>query len=206
MVEMIHWLGHASLLIMVGEKRVYVDPWKLREAQPASLVLVTHEHFDHCSPEDIEKVAGPETPIVGPEGALKKIKVGQRLILKPGEKHDFSWLLVEARPAYNLKKDFHPKNRGDLGYLLRWQDKSLYVAGDTDCLPEMEKLNPDIAVLPVGGTYTMDAAEAARAVSIMKPKVAIPYHYGDIVGTGQSAAEFQRLVKGVEVKILPVER
>ncbi|MCM8769079.1 MAG: MBL fold metallo-hydrolase [Candidatus Omnitrophica bacterium] len=202
MIENIRWLGHASLLLMVGEKQVYVDPWKLKNPRPASLVLITHEHFDHCSGEDVEKIATGETPVIGPESALKKIKVGHLIPLKPREKYDFGWLLVEGIPAYNLKKEFHPQSRGDLGYLLIWSGKSIYIAGDTDFIPEMKDIHPEIAIVPVGGTYTMDAAEAAEAVKAMVPKIAIPIHFGDIVGSRRSAEEFQRLVKEAEVRII----
>ncbi len=201
MVE-IYWLGHASVLIEAGKRKIFVDPWKLSLVSPADLVLVTHEHYDHCSDQDISKIAGSQTPVLGPSSAVKKITKGQKVVLKPGEDYKLDWVTIEGTPAYNLDKPFHPEERQGLGFLIKLPENSIYVAGDTDLIPEMKQIHPDIALVPVGGTYTMDASQAAEAVSLLKPKIAIPIHFGDIVGSRKQAEEFQRLVKEVRVEIL----
>jgi len=198
----IKWLGHATIMIEKQGKRIYADPWKIKNPLAADLVLVTHSHYDHCSPEDISGLLGRETTVAGPPDALEKIEGGIKKPLLPGEVLEMEWVKVEGVRSYNKTKPFHPRENNWLGFLLRFQDTSIYIAGDTDLIPEMETVKADTVILPVGGTYTMDAKQAAAAVNLIAPKVAIPIHFGDIVGSGKDAENFASLVKKGEVKIL----
>ena len=205
MLKGIHWLGHASFRIEDGVV-IYIDPWKIKRAVPADLIMVTHGHFDHFSPEDIEKIATPKTVIVCPATCMGRLSgdvrpAAQGDVLHVGE------VLVKAVPSYNTNKTNHPKDAGNLGYLIQVGGRIIYHAGDTDLIPEMSEIRCDVALLPVGGTYTMDADEAARAVERINPKVAIPIHYGDIVGSQRDAERFkQRAPKRVQVAVLKAER
>lgn len=203
MIENIKWLGHSSVLIEKEGRRIYVDPWKLKKCEKADLILITHPHYDHCSPEDIEKIRDENTIIVAPAEAAEKIK-GNKKIINPNEEIDLNWVKIKGTPSYNIAKNFHPKSENWLGYIIKFPDLSIYIAGDTDFIPEMKGLEVDIAILPVGGTYTMDAEEAAEAVNSMNVKIAIPIHYGDIVGSRSDAEKFASLVKNARVEILPV--
>ncbi|MCD6408566.1 MBL fold metallo-hydrolase [bacterium] len=202
MVENIKWLGHASLLIEKEGKVIYVDPWKIKEEKKADLILITHPHYDHCSNEDVKKILKEETVIVAPSDALKEVDGKNKKAIRPGEGIDFEWVKIEGVAAYNLNKSFHPKANNWVGFIIRFPESSIYIAGDTDFVPEMKQVKANIVILPVGGTYTMDAEEAARAVNTIKPEIAIPIHYGDIVGSQKDAEKFASLVKEAEVKIL----
>jgi len=203
MIENIKWLGHASILIEKDGKVIYVDPWKLKNGKEADLILITHSHYDHFSIEDINKIMGKETVLIGPKDVVSKM--GKGISLLPGEKKQLDWVEIEGVFAYNIGKSFHPKESNNLGFLIKFPDASIYIGGDTDFIPEMENLKADIVILPVGGTYTMDAEEAAKAVNTIKPKFAIPIHYGDIVGSESDALKFKSLVKESEVVILKPE-
>ncbi len=202
MAEGIFWLGHDSFRLE-GEKTVYVDPWKLAPgADKADVILVTHEHRDHLSKDDIAKISQANTVVVGPPSVTKQL-TGKTITVQPGEKLTVEGLAVETVPAYNLDKKFHPKSAGHVGYIITLNGKRIYHAGDTDLTPEMSAVKTDIALLPVSGTYVMTGAEAAEAANALKPALAIPMHYGDpdVVGTIQDAQEFKRLAK-VPVEIL----
>ncbi len=199
-MEDIKWLGHASFKIG-GEKIVYIDPWKLEgRNERADVILITHDHYDHCSLADIEKIKGRETTVVAPPDAARKITGDVRQV-KPGDELTVKGIRIEAYPAYNLGKKFHPRANGWVGYVIEINGKRIYHAGDTDHIPEMEGIKADIALLPVGGTYTMTAKEAAEAANRMSPKLAVPMHYGSIVGSIKDAEEFKSLCK-VPVEIL----
>lgn len=202
MTENIIWLGHASFKL-INEKVVYIDPWKIKEKERglADLILITHEHYDHCSPEDIAKLRKTDTQVVAPKDCVSKIP-GQTTAIKPGESLTIKGITLEAVPAYNLKKPYHPKSNGWVGYIITIGKEIIYHAGDTDLIPEMERIKADIALLPCGGTYTMDAEEAACAANKIKPKLAIPMHYGSIVGTEKDVQRFKENVRGVEVQVL----
>jgi len=199
MQNTIEWIGHATVLIS-GEKRIMVDPWKLKEAAPVDLVLVTHDHFDHCSPDDIARVRGPETEVVGPADVAARLGEGVKPI-RPGETLRAAGVAVEAVPAYNLDKEFHPRANGWVGYVIDMGGERIYVAGDSDHTPEMDAVRADVVLLPVGGTYTMTAAEAAEAANAIHPQLAIPIHFGDIVGSEADAVRFETLCS-VPVRIL----
>ncbi len=204
MLAPIHWLGHASVKI-TGEKVIFIDPWQLKESEPADLILITHSHHDHCSPEDVRKIQKKGTVIVATSDCKSKLS-GDVRIMAPGDHLDVGGLQVEAVPAYNIGKSFHPKANGWVGYIVTVNGTRIYHAGDTDQIPEMDTFKTDVALLPVGGKYTMTAQEAAEAAIAIGPKVAIPIHYARIIGSEDDAKRFQYLCKGkVEVVILKEE-
>lgn len=203
MIEDIKWLGHSSLLISKLEKYIYVDPWKLIKDTPkADLILVTHPHYDHFSPDDILKISKNETVLIGPRDTVKKIKIGEKREILPGEEVDIGWVKIKGVPSYNINKNFHPKSNHWLGFIIEIAGEKIYIAGDTDFIPEMKDLTADIAIVPVGGTYTMNAEEAANAINSIKPKIAIPIHYGEIVGSERDAKLFSSFVLNAKVEIL----
>lgn len=196
------WLGHDSMKIKGDGKVIYIDPWKLKDAEPADVVLITHEHYDHCSPADVKKVSKADTTIVATADSAAKLK-GDVMVVKPGDAVEIDGVKVEITPAYNTNKSFHPKSSRWIGFVVTIGGKSIYHAGDTDHISEMDNLKVDVAMVPISGTYVMTAEEAAEAVNRMKPKIAVPMHYGDIVGTKADAERFKKLVlKGIEVRIL----
>lgn len=202
MAEGIFWLGHDSFRLK-GEKVVYIDPWKISaEAEKADVILVTHEHYDHFSAEDIAKLSKAGTAIVAPQSVAAKSDLNITVV-KPGDQITANGVTIEVVPAYNPNKRFHPHAAGHVGYIVTLNGKRIYHAGDTDEIPEMAQIKCDIALLPVSGTYVMNAAEAASAANRLKPTLAIPMHYGDadVVGTRKDAEEFKRLAN-VPVEIL----
>ena len=195
--------GHASIrLITDGGKVIYVDPFAGEGYdKQADMVLITHEHYDHFSPEDILKIVKPETMFVLPETMKDKasaagIPDSSILAVRPYGSYELSGLSFETVPAYNIGKPYHPKENRWVGYVVNAGIKRVYVCGDTDDLPENRKVSCDILIVPVGGTYTMDAAEAAAFANALKPEIAIPSHYGDIVGAPFDGLDFSRRLKG----------
>ncbi len=210
MIENIVVFGHNSVGIKSELGMIYVDPFKMKESPlDASFILITHEHYDHFSPEDIEKVAGKDTTLIVPESMKGKAQEASGLVkkivtVKPGEDCEVEGLCFETVPAYNVDKKFHPKSNEWVGYILKVGGKRIYVAGDTDATPEAKAVQCDVAIVPVGGTYTMDIRQAAELVNEIKPAVAIPVHYGCIVGEASDGEAFAKLVKDpvkVELKI-----
>jgi len=201
----IHWLGHDSFRID-GTHVIYLDPWKLPIGSPeADLILVSHDHFDHCSTEDVESVRGDDTLLIASPSSVPNLKLPVR-IMHPGEKLKHRGVTIEALPAYNIGKTFHPKGADHLGFILTIDGERVYFAGDTDIIPEMTGLTCDVALLPVSGTYVMTAEEAAEAVGVIKTRVAIPMHYGaGVVGTIEDALNFKEL-SDVPVVILDREQ
>lgn len=201
------WLGHASFRWSRAGKTVYLDPWKLSsEPRDADLVLIGHPHFDHLDPAEIAKVSGPKTEVVTVAECAAKLKEagfsGTVRVVKPGDRLEVKGILVEAVPAYNTDKDFHLKEKGWAGFLVELDGVRLYHAGDTDFIPEMKDLKTDVALLPVSGIYVMTAEQAAEAAKAINPKVAVPMHYGSIVGTAADAERFRELCGSVIVEIL----
>jgi L-ascorbate metabolism protein UlaG (beta-lactamase superfamily) len=195
------WLGHDCFRID-GDKIVYFDPYQISPGTKADLILVTHEHFDHCSPGDIAKIQKPETVIVTEKDSAKKLE-GNVKIVRPGQTIDVDEIKIEAVSAYNTDKTFHPKENGWLGFIVEMEGVRIYHAGDTDFIPEMNQFEVDIALLPVSGTYVMTAVEAIEAALAIRPKLAIPMHYGAIVGGDQDAKDFKIALEGkVEVLVL----
>lgn len=204
------WYAQSAFRIEAEGLRIYIDPYRLPESQPAAdVLLVSHDHGDHLSPEDIAKVRTPATAVFASPPAAEKLDPPVT-ILAPGQSILHGPLTVRAVPAYNVSKfrspgvPFHPKERQHVGFVLELGGTRLYFAGDTDVIPEMAELGSiDIAFLPVSGTYVMTAEEAAEAVRVIRPRVVIPMHYGAVVGSVEDAQALARLVpEGVEVRIL----
>ena len=197
----LQWLGHAGFNICHEDTVIYVDPWKLKDSpHDASFVLVSHSHYDHYSTEDIARVSGAETKLVASADVVAKEKAGQAIT--PGQTIELGSVRVSGVAAYNPSKQFHPKSNNWVGFVIEVGSKRIYYAGDTDLTEEMKALeNIDVALLPVGGTYTMNPTEAAEATSHIMPKLAIPYHWGDIVGEQSDAEQFAKSAK-CETKIL----
>jgi L-ascorbate metabolism protein UlaG (beta-lactamase superfamily) len=200
MLQSIRWLGHAGFLLM-GKRLAYVDPYKLEYPEVGDVILLTHDHYDHCSTDDIKWLRKGETVIVAPASCASRFKGDVRTV-KAGDTVTHKGLKIEAVPAYNIDKNFHPKEAGGVGYIVTTVEGiRVYHAGDTDLIPEMQQIHADVALLPVGGKYTMDAAQAALAANLIKPRLAIPMHWGTIVGSRQDAEKFRELCQ-VEVRIL----
>ncbi len=193
----ITWLGHASVMIGDGSSTIYIDPWKVKGGLPkGDLILITHEHYDHYSQGDIELLSGSDTKVLAPERmplVTDVISAGQSLSMKG--------ITVKAVPAYNIGKQFHPKAKGWVGYIVTIEGRKIYHTGDSDLIPEMKDLDVDAALIPVGGTYTMDEEEAAEAARAMRARAVIPIHFGDIVGTRENAERFSRIA-GTDTHIL----
>ncbi len=204
MISDIHWLGHDTFKI-VGEKVVYTDPFKLKKSDKADVILITHEHYDHCSPDDVRKIQTPQTVVVAPADCCAKLSGNLRAV-KAGDRIDADGIEVEVVPSYNANKKFHTKDRGWVGYIFKVRGQRIYLAGDTDLIPEMSAIRADVALLPVSGTYVMTAEEAVRAALEIRPGIAVPMHYGSIVGTKDDARRFAEGLKGkVEVVLLEEE-
>jgi len=188
----IKWISHASFRLFSQEGVVYIDPWKLSDApHDADVVFVSHSHHDHMSQEDIEKVSKDGTEIVGPGETIANLPSASAI--DPGQKTTIKGITIEAVPAYNIDKAYHPKANRWCGAVVVIDGKRIYYAGDTDLIPEMSELGDvDVALLPVGGTYTLDALTAAKACEQIGCKAAIPYHWGDIVGSRKDADKFEQ--------------
>jgi len=210
----ITWLGHDGFKLN-KDKVVYVDPYKLgAKPEPADLVFVTHEHFDHLSVDDLKKVVTPATTVVtiaACQSAAKELKPKAVRVVSPGDHLIVDGVNVEVLPAYNTNKfrspgnPFHPKSDGKVGFILTIGGVRIYHAGDTDEIPEMASAKGvDVALLPVSGTYVMTAQEAIKACNALQPKLAIPMHYGAIVGSEADAETFRKAVK-CRVEILQPE-
>lgn len=214
----IKWLGHAGFLIK-NSKVIYIDPYNIKgDHEKADLILITHSHYDHCSFADIKKIVQEGTRIIVPADCQSKVArfdVPIKIeIAEPSKSFSFRDLKIDVLPAYNIDKPFHPKEEMWMGYLIKMNNVLVYHAGDTDKIPEMQKLtgykqknNNFVALLPVGGRFTMSAEEAAEAAKLIQPSVAVPMHYGDIVGTDDDAKEFCELCNefGVKCEILKKE-
>jgi L-ascorbate metabolism protein UlaG (beta-lactamase superfamily) len=193
----ITWLGHASVKISDSSCILYIDPWKTDAHLPgADFILVTHDHQDHYSSQDVEALSKDSTRVVAPMPTPLVTD-----LIGPGETLHLGGITVAAVPAYNIKKKFHPRENGWVGYVIEVSGKKIYYAGDTDSIPEMGQIDVDAALIPVGGTYTMDALEAAQAADAMNAGVIIPTHFGDIVGSREDAESFARNTKK-EIRIL----
>jgi L-ascorbate metabolism protein UlaG (beta-lactamase superfamily) len=194
-----------------GSRVVYTDPFKVTGRDEANIVLLSHDHFDHLSLPDLNKVIFPGTTIVASplcKEGLKGLKVKETRFLDPGGKFSAGKVEIETVPAYNVNKfrepgvAFHPQGGKGLGFILTMDGTRVYYAGDTDFIPEMKDIQCDVALLPVSGTYVMTAEEAAEAAAAINPKIAVPMHYSAIVGTDDDAKRFKSLVKNCQVEII----
>ena len=210
MVDNIKVFTHSSIRVQSRDKAIYADPFEMKQApHDADIILITHDHYDHFSPNDISKVAKPETVLVVPEKMAKKAGDAKSLVSRietvpQGASIDVDGLKIETVPAYNTLKPFHMKSAGWVGYIFEADGKRVYIAGDTDATKEAKAVKCDIALVPIGGHYTMDYKDAAAVVNAIKPEVAIPTHYGSIVGSPEDGNKFTELVDDsikVEIKI-----
>ena len=216
------WTGHAGFKISYESKKIYIDPYKLsKEHENVSdavssvldcvienfdIVLVTHNHFDHLSIEDLKNIVNETTVIVSAQECLSQLKslsVKESIGIDPRNSVKVSDLKIEAVHAYNVDKEFHPKNDKKIGFIVEFGNDRLYHIGDSDIIPEMKDTNSNIALVPVSGTYVMTAEEASKAINeLINPKIAIPMHYGTIVGNKEDAIRFSELVTVCKTEIL----
>jgi L-ascorbate metabolism protein UlaG (beta-lactamase superfamily) len=209
-----YWLGHDGYRIESGGKTIYIDPYKIsdkhHDKHDADVVLISHDHFDHLSLDDLKHIVSKKTSIVAAKECMNNLTdlgVSELKGVSPGNKISVQGIDVEAVAAYNTNKKFHPKADGKVGFVFAVNGVRVYHAGDTDDVPEMADLVPNVAMVPVSGTYVMTAEEAAKAVNnrIRPEDLAIPMHYGTIVGTEQDARKFKELVRACTVQILDRE-
>jgi len=211
MVNNIHWLGQAAVKIAAAGKVIYIDPYQIKKEDQADIILITHGHADHLSPADIKKIITKNSIIIAADdcmGKLEDLDVRETKSIKPGESLSLGDINISAVPAYNVvKTNFHPKSKNWVGYVLTIEGTKIYHAGDTERIPEMKDIECDIAMLPLGQTYTMNSVkEAADAAIDVKAKVAIPIHYGLYEGNKDDAIEFKKLLEGkIDVIIKPEE-
>lgn len=205
MAKEITWLGQAGFKIRVKDLLIYIDPYNILKQPPADIILITHQHYDHCSAEDIKKIRSKNTVVVAPGDCASAL--GDIIEASPGKKLEIKGVKIKAVAAYNLNKQFHQKSKGWVGYIIDTAAGKIYHAGDTDQIPEMDDIEADIVLLPVGGTYTMDAKEAHRSALKIRPRLAIPMHYGEVAGSRRDAEEFKALCEknGIEAEILDKE-
>ena len=208
MLESIEVLCHSCIKFNKGEV-IYFDPFKIeKNYNDADVIFITHDHYDHYSEEDIDKVIKEETIIVAPEDLLTKLlKKGferdNMVLVTPNQKYTVKGIEFQTIPAYNVNKQFHPKANEWVGYVLKIEGVTYYIAGDTDITEENKKVKCDVAFVPVGGTFTMDYKEAAELINEIKPKIAVPTHYGSIVGEKSDGISFSKLVSPeIKVEIL----
>jgi L-ascorbate metabolism protein UlaG (beta-lactamase superfamily) len=200
MIERIEWLGHASFRI-TGDPVIYLDPWRImRGSIPADIILITHDHYDHCSPPDVDKLRKEETIVVS--NASSATYLGNAVILRPWQTMNVGRVSIKAVPAYN---SHHPLEFGGLGFVISMDYYDIYYAGDTDLIPEMDRISPDIAILPIGGRQTMNTAMAIEAVRKMRPRWVIPSHWGTASegGTLVDAKTFSTGVEGLTQVVMP---
>jgi len=197
--------GTQSTVLVTNGKVLWIDPFQVTDGDPkADVLLITHAHGDHLSDADMKKVVKPETIVAGPPDCIAKAPVddSKKISMGPGDKQTIEGIDVEAVHAYNTDKPFHPKSNNWVGFIVTVGGRRIYHAGDTDRIPEMKNFRTDVAFLPIGGTYTMTAEEAAAAANEdIKPKLAVPFHYGAVVGTDADAERFKELCSG-DVRIL----
>ena len=207
MIENVEVLCHSSIKMKNKNIIIYIDPFKIdKNYNDADIIFITHDHYDHYSEDDIDKVRKFNSIFVIPDDLLPKLLekgINQENIftLDSGDTEIIDGIKVEAVPAYNTNKTFHPKENGWVGYIITLDDIRYYIAGDTDITEENRKVKCDVAFVPVGGTYTMDFKEAAQLINEIQPKIAVPIHYGSVVGTKQDATDFIKLlhpsIKGI---------
>ncbi len=213
MLEGVTWFRQSAFRFTDGDRRVYIDPWGTDDdAPPADLILITHAHFDHVQPEEIARLSAAGAKIVAPHDVAAGLS-GDVVPVAPGESHEIAGVRFTTVPAYNTapeRLEMHPKANRWVGYVLELPGGTYYHAGDTDHISELDSVKTDVAFLPIGGTYTMDAAEAAGLARSIGPQVAVPMHFGFVVGSPSDGERFRELASPVPVQILtptnPFER
>ena len=208
LLDAVEWLGHSGFRIRAGKANVYIDPYRVTDGPKADLILITHAHYDHFSPQDVERLRKRDTAVVAPAAVAERLS-GDVTAVRPGDVVEpLPGLDVRAVPAYNTSKRdaegrvFHPREAGCVGYELNVRGERLYHAGDTDVIPEMDQVaGVDVALLPVSGVYVMTAQEAAEAARRIQPRVAVPMHWGEHIGSLEDAEAFAKDAP-VEVKIM----
>jgi len=209
LVSKIHWLGHDAFRIDADGQVIYIDPWRISGGPEADIILITHDHRDHCSPEDVAKIRGKNTRVVTVKSAAAKLPPPVTVV-KPGDSLTVNGVPVKVIPAYNINKfrspgvPFHPKEAGYAGYLFTVSGMTIYHPGDSDPIPEMASVKADVALLPVSGIYVMTAEEAVSVADQIRPRLAIPMHVGRGIGSMEDAERFKQKVS-VPVKVLPME-
>jgi len=205
MLDAFTWYKQSAIKWRGKNLTVHIDPWGVPEAEEkADLILITHAHFDHFQVEEIDRLTKKGTVIVAPHDIASQLSGDVRGI-KPAESIEAAGLQVHAVPAYNARPErleMHPRDNDWVGYVLELADAMTYLAGDTDHIPEMADIKTDIAFVPVGGTYTMDAVEAAGAIKEIRPKIAVPYHFGFVVGPRSTGADFVEAIAPIEGRVL----
>ena len=211
MIENIEVFTQSSIRITDGDCRIYIDPFQMSEApKDADFILITHDHYDHFSPEDIEKVSNGRSVLLVPAKMIPQADkissiVGEIHSVMPGEHYGINGLEFDTVAAYNNLKPFHPKSAGWVGYILQIDGQRIYIAGDTDMNRDNQDMKCDVALVPIGGKFTMDAKKAAEFINTIQPSIAIPTHYGSIVGKKEDADVFAAGVKApirTEIKML----
>jgi len=213
----LNWLGHAGFQIK-NSKVIYIDPYNIKDGlEKADIILITHSHYDHCSFADLDKIIQEGTRIIATadcQSIIAKFKIPLKIeLVEPGQEFEFYGIKVSTLPSYNVDKHFHPKAEGWVGYIIKIGDIIIYHSGDTDKIPEMQKLTgykqqgkEFVALLPVGGRFTMSAEEAAEAAEIIKPTLAVPMHWGSVAGTEADAKEFVELCKEADIRAEILEK
>jgi L-ascorbate metabolism protein UlaG (beta-lactamase superfamily) len=212
-LEAITWFRQSAMRWAGGGRTIYIDPWGVSEDDPpADLILITHAHSDHFQPDDIAKVSAAATKLVAPRDVADELK-GDVTAVAPGETHEVAGVRFTTVPAYNTAEERlekHPRANGWVGYVLELGGSTYYHAGDTDHAPELDEVRADVAFLPIGGTFTMEAVEAAGLARVIAPQVAVPMHYGFVVGSPSDADRFRDEASPVRVEFLtpvnPFER
>ena len=202
MEKIFKFLNHACVKFNFDGVICYTDPYELEKGEnDADIIFITHGHFDHYSIKDIFKIGKDSTIFIIPEGVdTPELNENSVIRVKPNQKYEVNGIKIETIPAYNIGKNFHKKEFGWVGYILEYNDIRYYIAGDTDITPENSTIKCDVAFVPVGGTYTMTAIEAAKLVNELKPKLAVPIHYGKVVGSEKDAQKFAEMVdKDIEI-------
>lgn len=197
-----------SSIRIAGSKILYFDPYLIRDAvHDADFIFITHEHYDHFEPDSIAKIKKDDTLLIVPESMQKKVlsEAGiaeeNCLFYQPGETHETGGIMIETVPAYNKLKPFHTKGKRWQGYVVEMDGVRYYVSGDTDVNEDIKKVRCDVALIPIGGFYTMDGKQAAEYIAQIRPKAVIPTHYGSIVGNKADGQEFQGMLEGLDSSI-----
>jgi L-ascorbate metabolism protein UlaG (beta-lactamase superfamily) len=205
MLERFTWFRQSAMRYAGDGLTIYLDPWGTApDDAKADLILITHAHFDHLQPHEIERLSAEGTKLVAPADVAKELS-GDVTAVAPGESHEVAGVRFETVPAYNVAEerlDMHPRSNNWVGYVLELEGRRYYHGGDTDAVPELESLRTDVAMVPIGGTYTMDYREAAGLVKTMQPKLAVPMHYGFVVCSPSHGQLFRKEAAPVPVEIL----